>query len=41
MDPKPEDDRWGAEKVKKIAEAFVRTVESERDVGEDADFMLF
>lgn len=34
-------DQWGAEKVKKIADAFVRTVESQQDVGEDADFMLF
>ncbi len=34
-------DRWGAERAKKIADAFVRTVESQQDVGEDADFMLF
>jgi hypothetical protein len=34
-------DSWGTEKAKKIAEAFVRTVESQQDVGEDADFMLF
>jgi hypothetical protein len=34
-------ERWGEEKKKKIAAAFVRTVESQQDVGEDADFMLF
>ena len=34
-------DQWGAERAKKIADAFVRTVESQQDVGEDADFMLF
>ena len=34
-------DQWGEEKKKKIADAFVRTVESQQDVGEDADFMLF
>jgi len=34
-------DRWGAERAKKIADAFVRTVERQQDVGEDADFMLF
>ena len=34
-------EQWGAEKVKKIADAFVRTVETEQDVGEDADYMLF
>ncbi len=34
-------DRWGTERAKKIADAFVRTVESQQDVGEDADFMLF
>jgi hypothetical protein len=34
-------DQWGEERKKKIADAFVRTVESQQDVGEDADFMLF
>jgi hypothetical protein len=34
-------DQWSGERKKKIADAFVRTVESEQDVGEDADFMLF
>jgi len=34
-------DQWGAERAKKITDAFVRTVESQQDVGEDADFMLF
>lgn len=34
-------DRWGAEKAKKIADAFVRMVQSQQDVGEDVDFMLF
>jgi hypothetical protein len=34
-------DRWGAQRANKIADAFVRTVESQQDVGEDADFMLF
>ena len=34
-------DQWGAERAKKVAEAFLRTVESQQDVGEDADFMLF
>jgi hypothetical protein len=34
-------DQWGAERAKKIADTFVRTVERQRDVGEDADFMLF
>jgi hypothetical protein len=34
-------DQWGDERKKKIADAFVRTVESQQDVGEDADFMLF
>jgi hypothetical protein len=34
-------DRWGAARAKKITDAFVRTVESQQDVGEDADFMLF
>ncbi len=34
-------DLWGAERAKKIAGAFVRTIESQQDVGEDADFMLF
>jgi len=28
-------DQWGVERVKKIADAFVRTVESQRDVGYD------
>jgi hypothetical protein len=31
----------GAEKAKKITDAFVRTVQSQQDVGEDVDFMLF
>jgi hypothetical protein len=30
----------GAERAKKIADAFVRTAERQQDVGEDADFML-
>ena len=34
-------DQWGEERKKKIADAFVRTVESQQDIGEDADFMLF
>jgi hypothetical protein len=34
-------DRWGAEKAKKITDAFVRTVQTQQDVGEDVDFMLF
>jgi hypothetical protein len=34
-------DQWSEERKKKIADAFVRTVESQQDVGEDADFMLF
>jgi hypothetical protein len=34
-------DQWGAERAKKIADAFMRTVEGHQDVGEDADFMLF
>jgi hypothetical protein len=34
-------EQWGEDKKKKIAAAFVRTVESQQDVGEDADFMLF
>lgn len=34
-------DHWGEERKDKIAGAFVRTVESQQDVGEDADFMLF
>ena len=34
-------DRWGTEKAKKITDAFVRSVQSQRDVGEDVDFMLF
>lgn len=34
-------DLWSEERKKKIADAFVRTVESQQDVGEDADFMLF
>jgi hypothetical protein len=34
-------DQWGAARSKKIADAFVRTVENQQDVGEDADFMLF
>ena len=34
-------DQWSDERKKKIADAFVRTVESQQDVGEDADFMLF
>jgi hypothetical protein len=34
-------DRWSMEKSKKIADAFVRAVERQQDVGEDADFMLF
>jgi hypothetical protein len=34
-------DQWGAEKAKKITDAFVRTVQSQQDVGEDVDFMLF
>jgi hypothetical protein len=34
-------DQWVAERAKKIADAFLRTVESQQDVGEDADFMLF
>jgi hypothetical protein len=34
-------DHWGDERKDKIAGAFVRTVESQQDVGEDADFMLF
>ena len=33
--------QWGEERKKKIADAFVRTVENQQDVGEDADFMLF
>lgn len=33
--------QWGEERRKKIADAFVRTVESQQDVGEDADYMLF
>lgn len=31
-------DQWGAEKAKKITDAFVRTVQSQPDVGEDVDF---
>jgi hypothetical protein len=34
-------DQWGAEKAKKITDAFVGTVQSQQDVGEDVDFMLF
>lgn len=34
-------DQWGAEKAKKTTDAFVRTVQSQQDVGEDVDFMLF
>lgn len=34
-------DQWSEERRKKIADAFVRTVEGQQDVGEDADFMLF
>lgn len=33
--------QWSEERRKKIADAFVRTVESQQDVGEDADLMLF
>ena len=33
--------QWGEERRKKIADAFVRTSQSQQDVGEDADFMLF
>lgn len=33
--------QWREERRKKIADAFVRTVQSQQDVGEDADFMLF
>jgi hypothetical protein len=34
-------DQWGAEKIKKITDAFVGTVHSQQDVGDDVDFMLF
>ncbi len=34
-------DHWGEERKEKIVGAFLRTVESQQDVGEDADFMLF
>jgi len=34
-------DQWSAERAKKITDAFLRTVQSQEDVGEDADFMLF
>ena len=34
-------DQWREERKKKITDAFVRTVESQQDVGDDADFMLF
>jgi hypothetical protein len=33
--------QWDAERAKKIADAFVQTIERQQDVGEDADFMLF
>lgn len=33
--------QWGDRKAKKIADAFVRTVQTERDVEEDFEFMLF
>jgi hypothetical protein len=34
-------DQWGAERAKKITDAFVRTVQSQQDVEDDVDFMLF
>ncbi len=34
-------EQWGAQKAKKIADAFVSTVQAQQDVEEDVDFMLF
>jgi hypothetical protein len=34
-------DQWSAEKMKKITDAFVGTVHSQQDVGDDVNFMLF
>jgi hypothetical protein len=33
--------KWEPSKVKKIADAFVETVRTQRDIGDDTDFMLF
>jgi hypothetical protein len=33
--------KWGPSRTKKISDAFVETVRTQRDVGDDAEFMLF